>query len=100
VTATTSDTPQRSIPASAAKSRLAEWLRAVEAGERILITRHGRAVAALVPPEELEQLQRLRSAGPEGGLAGLIGGWEGAEELVAALATTRRGRARKLPPQS
>jgi prevent-host-death family protein len=33
-----------------AKTRLAEFLRRVEEGERITITRHGRAVALLIPP--------------------------------------------------
>ena len=39
----------REVPATEAKARLAELLRAVEQGERVAITRHGRAVAHLLP---------------------------------------------------
>ena len=60
-------------------------MRAVEGGESIVITRHGRAVAALVGPEELETLRRLRAAGPQGGLASIAGGWEDSDELVRIL---------------
>jgi len=50
--------------------------------EAILITRHGKAVAALVAARELEELERLRKAGPQGGLASMAGGWAGSDELV------------------
>jgi hypothetical protein len=33
----------------------------------------------------LENFERLRKAGPKGGLASLAGGWEGFEELVQVL---------------
>jgi prevent-host-death family protein len=39
-----------SVGAYEAKTHLAELLDRVEKGERILITRHGRVVAQLVPP--------------------------------------------------
>jgi prevent-host-death family protein len=39
----------REIPASEAKTRLSELLDAVERGEMIVITRHGRRIARLVP---------------------------------------------------
>ena len=39
----------REIQATEAKTRLAELLRAVEHGEAITITRHGKPVAHLVP---------------------------------------------------
>ena len=48
----------REIQATAAKARLAELLRAVEHGERIAITRHGKAVAHLVPAEAQERVSR------------------------------------------
>ncbi|HVT59560.1 MAG TPA: PIN domain-containing protein [Thermoanaerobaculia bacterium] len=38
--------------------------------------------ALLVPAAEMEQLARLKAAGPEKGLAGLAGGWEGSEEMI------------------
>ena len=39
----------REVQATEAKTRLAELLRAVENGEAIAITRHGKTVAHLVP---------------------------------------------------
>jgi prevent-host-death family protein len=75
----------RSISVAEAKATFSECIRQAEAGSPILITRHGKAVAALVRPEELEHLERLRKAGPQGGLASIAGGWENSEELAAAL---------------
>jgi antitoxin (DNA-binding transcriptional repressor) of toxin-antitoxin stability system len=62
----------------------------VEAGKPVIITRHGKPVAALVPPTDLEHLQRLRKAGPGGGLASLAGGWTDSDELVRLLDTSSR----------
>lgn len=76
------------------KATLSERLREVERGETLLITRHGKPVAALVRAEDWAQLERLRRAGPHGGLASLAGGWEGSEEL-AALASAERIGARE-----
>ena len=82
-----------SVSLAEAKATLSERIRDVEQGQQILITRHGKPVAALVGPEELEHLQRLRAVGPAGGLASLAGGWEGSDELVRAIeASPRRGR--------
>ena len=39
----------REVQATEAKTRLVEFLRAVEHGETVAITRHGKAVAHLVP---------------------------------------------------
>lgn len=87
--------PQRSI--AEAKAHFADCLRQAEGGEAIVLTRHGKAIAALVPIELLEQLDRLRAAGPEGGLASVAGGWKGSEEVAeSALAYGRRG-GRKTP---
>jgi prevent-host-death family protein len=85
------------VSATEAKARFAEWLRRVEAGEEIVIARHGRPVAVLVPAADMERLRRLRRAGPEAGLVSLAGGWEGSEELAESLATVRRGPARRAP---
>ena len=60
-----------------------------------VITRHGKAVAALVPADELRQIERLRAADPKAGLAGLAGGWEGSEDLVDILVSSRRSRPRQ-----
>lgn len=45
----------RQIQASEAKARLAQLLDEVEAGEVVVITRHGRAVARIVPEPSRRQ---------------------------------------------
>ncbi len=45
-----------------AKTNLSALLLRVEGGERIMITKHGRAVALLVPPTDDERLASLREA--------------------------------------
>ncbi len=51
----------REIQATEAKTRLAELLRAVEHGETVVITRHGRAVAHLVPADARDRASRERA---------------------------------------
>ena len=63
----------------------------------MVITRRGRAVAAIVGAEAFERLERLRAAGPQAGLAGLASGWQGSEDLVSALDALRRSPARRAP---
>lgn len=82
----------REFSVAEAKAKFAECLRAAENGEPTVITRHGRRVAALVSADELEQIDRLRAAGPDAGLAGLVGGWEGSDELAEILDARRRQR--------
>jgi prevent-host-death family protein len=45
-----------------AKTKLAELLDKVEAGEVVTITRHGKAVAKLVPAADADDQQRRRQA--------------------------------------
>ncbi|MYC30547.1 MAG: type II toxin-antitoxin system prevent-host-death family antitoxin [Chloroflexi bacterium] len=61
----------REVQATGAKTRFAELLRAVEHGEVIAITRHGKTVAHLVPAtaqdranreKAVEQFRRRRAA--------------------------------------
>ena len=78
------------ISLAEAKATLSKCIRKVENGETVLITRHGRPVAALVQAKELENFERLKKAGPEGGLASLAGGWEDSEELVRILVESSR----------
>ncbi len=85
------------VTAARAKAEFAECVRKAEAGEAVVITRHGKPVAALVSAERLRQIERLSAAGPEAGLAGLAGGWEDSEEVVEALASSRRSRPRPAP---
>jgi len=85
------------VSAAKAKAEFAECMRKAEAGEPVVITRHGKAVVALVRADRLQQLERLRSAGPAAGLAALAGGWRGSEQLVRRVAETRRSKARRAP---
>lgn len=87
----------RTLSAAQAKSEFAECVRRVEAGEAIVITRHGKAVAALVAATSLKELERLKAAGPGAGLAGLVGGWKGSQELVKAIGRSRRSKPRPVP---
>lgn len=85
------------VSAAKAKAEFSECIREAEAGESVVITRHGKAVVALVSADGLEQLERLGSARPAGGLAGLAGGWRGSDELVRAVARSRRTATRRVP---
>jgi prevent-host-death family protein len=54
------------IPVTQARDELAELINRVAYGhERIILTRHSKAVACLVPPEDLQRLEseRLESEG-------------------------------------
>lgn len=81
-----------------AKARLAKWVRTAEDGEPVIITRHGKPVAALVRVEDVERLERLRAAGPAGGLASLAGGWEDSDELVRSIEEAARNGQRAVEP--
>ena len=48
----------REVQATEAKARLAELLRAVESGETVAITRHGRTIAHLIPARDRERARR------------------------------------------
>lgn len=88
---------ENNVSVAEAKATFSECIRRVEAGNSVLITRRGKPVAALVRPSDLEHLERLRKAGPESGLASIVGGWENSEELASILdASPRQGR-RKSP---
>jgi prevent-host-death family protein len=45
----------REVPVKEAKAKLTELLRAAEAGERIVLTRHGKPVADLVPHSQVSE---------------------------------------------
>jgi prevent-host-death family protein len=87
--------PRKALSVAEAKATLSDAIRDVEAGGTVVITRHGKPVVALVRAEDLTAIERLRSAGPEKGLASIAGGWKGSEELVQVIkAKPRRGRRR------
>ncbi len=80
----------KSISVAKAKATFSDCIRQVEGGSPVLITRHGKPVAALVRAGDLEHIERLRKAGPESGLAGIAGGWEDSEELATLLDSSPR----------
>ena len=86
---------RKALSVAEAKATLSDAIRDVEAGTTVLITRHGKAVAALVPAEDVNTLERLRSAGPQQGLASIAGGWEDSAEVISAIAASPRGGRRK-----
>ncbi|MGH8203134.1 MAG: type II toxin-antitoxin system Phd/YefM family antitoxin [Steroidobacteraceae bacterium] len=52
----------KKIGAFEAKNRLSELLEAAENGEEIMITKHGRAVAKLVPVKEFDRAKAREAA--------------------------------------
>lgn len=50
----------RSVSLAEAKTHLSELLNSVAAGEELVITRHGRAVARVSPPEKHKQRLPLK----------------------------------------
>lgn len=61
------------ISVAEAKRRLPELIRAVEAGEKIVITRHGKPVAQIAPPPEE---RRKVQWGTMRGQIQLLPGWD------------------------
>lgn len=88
----------RSLSIAEAKAHFSECVRDVEAGEPVVVTRHGRPVAAIVPAEDMETLRRLRASGPAGGLASVAGHFDDAPELAEALDAIVRNRSRRAGP--
>jgi len=80
-----------------AKRRFSELLDRVSAGERIVVTRHGRPAVALVPPESLEAGRYTRPASGFAAIAGALADWSELDEVMAEVVATRR-RARDRPP--
>ena len=82
-----------------AKRRFSAWVRHAEHGEAVVITRRGKPVAALVSAEDLAVLERLHAAGPDAGLAGLAGGWQGSDELADHVSHRNRSPSRIVEPR-
>ena len=86
------------ISLAEAKATFSECIRKVEKGTPVRITRHGKPVAALVSPEDLDHIERLRKAGPESGLASITGGWDSSDELVSIIDKSARTGQRNTVP--
>lgn len=61
------------VSTAEAKNRLPELIRAVEAGEQVVITRHGRPVAQIAPPPA--QTREVRFDGMKDRIH-LLPGWD------------------------
>jgi prevent-host-death family protein len=65
------------------KSRLSDYIaRSVHRHERIIITKRNRPVAALV---SIDDLRKLEQSEERQGLAGVVGKWQGFEEITESL---------------
>ena len=83
-----------------AKAHFSECVKSAEGGETVLITRYGRAAAAVVSAKYLAELETERRKGPaQQGLAALVGRFPDGEELSTELERSARDRgpARKSP---
>ncbi|HVL29658.1 MAG TPA: type II toxin-antitoxin system prevent-host-death family antitoxin [Sphingomicrobium sp.] len=53
----------RHVPVATFKDKVSEFIAAAEAGEEVIITRHGKVAARLLPPDDLkERSERARQA--------------------------------------
>jgi prevent-host-death family protein len=66
-----------------AKSHFADCIASAEAGEPVVITRHGKSVAAIVRAEDLARIISLGDDSPQAGLAGIMGTWD--DESIAGV---------------
>ena len=90
----------RIVSIADAKSGLSEQVNQVAFGhERVLIARRGKPLAAIVTLEEVEELDRMRTADAPANLAAIAGQWPGFEEIDGHVeqAFTARGRASSRP---
>lgn len=72
-----------------AKRRFSELIERVQKGERFVISRRGKPVVALVPPEEGGQ-EAMRKPLGFAALAGALADVEGFEETMAEVYASRR----------
>lgn len=81
---------EREAPVAELKARLSEYVSlSASRGERIVITRRGKPVAALVG---LEDLQTLSQAEKRKGLSELIDRWEDFEDIAGSIDRIYRSR--------
>ena len=74
---------EREAPVAEVKARLSEYVSlSASRGDRIVITRRGRPVAALI---SLEDLQILSQAEKRKGLSKLMGKWKDFEDIAGSV---------------
>ena len=74
---------EREAPVAEVKARLSEYVSlSASRGDRIVITRRGRPVAALI---SLEDLQILSQAEKRKGLSELMGKWKDFEDIAGSV---------------
>ncbi|MFO8073024.1 MAG: type II toxin-antitoxin system prevent-host-death family antitoxin [Polyangia bacterium] len=79
--------PTIEIPAAEAKRRLADYLSRSSHGQcRVVVTRRGRPLAAIVSIEDLQDLEQLEK---RRGLASVAGKWRGFAEIAADIEAAR-----------
>jgi prevent-host-death family protein len=61
--------PMRHVPVAAFKDKVSEYIAAAEAGDEIIITRHGKVAARLVAPESAADVRARRKAAVDAMLA-------------------------------
>ena len=82
----------REVPSTEAKAHLAELLRAVEHGETVAITRHGKVIAHLTPAQDQDRdsrrsaVERFRSRRRQWRRIEMT-----TEEVIASIREGRRG---------
>ena len=90
------------VSAAKAKAEFAECIRKAEAGDPVVITRHGKPVVALVRADRLQQLERLafgrarRGPGRPRGRLARVGGAGAAPRRIATDEGAARTAARPL----
>ncbi len=82
-----------------AKAHFTECIDRAEAGDPVMITRHGKPVAAIVRANDLIVLSRLHDDDPKSGLAGILDSWNDDEGLANTLdaIVKRRALPRRVP---
>jgi len=79
------------------KKNFSEFLSAAAYGNKgYIITRRGKAVAALIGVKEFEALQARENNSRSNGLAALVGKWDGGEGLSVKVDKIYRGREKNI----
>jgi prevent-host-death family protein len=100
MTYTRSTPMSKAMTIAEAKAHFSECVKSAEGGETVLITRYGRAAAAVVSAKYLAELEASMRKGPaQQGLAALVGRFPDGAELTSEVdrIVRARGAPRKTP---